>query len=202
MSEIEIKVDEALIKRMYQRFRIEKKDLELLHEFGERLGPVIGQIADKALQHILSFPECAAVFKGEPSKQKMLAGETAHLAKLFSGALDEEFFGMGFHIGLVHGALDIEPAWYLSCYAIYMDEFLRWLASPAQHISPEQAFEINMVLYKIMTLDISLAWEAYYRQREQKIRDSYQALEASHNLSLRMIEQRDREIEELLKTRG
>lgn len=201
MADGDLNVDQAMITQLRRLFRLEDKDLELIRQAGERVLPHVGQLVDGVYQHITSFPELAAVFHDEQSRQRFQAGERTQLIQLLSGVIDEEHVQRALGVGATHEERDIEPSWYLACYACYIESLLSLTASGTEDVPQDQLLGMCQALVKVILLDIALAWESYYRKKEQRIRDSYQALEASHNLALAMITQRDREIEELLKSR-
>ena len=58
-------------------------------------------------------------------------------------------------------------------------------------------FPALLILMEIVLLDICLAGEEYFARRTKRIRDAYRALETNHNMCLKIVEERDKEIEDL-----
>lgn len=201
MPDIDIKVDEALVVRLHRLFHLEDSDLAASQQFATRLLPLIEQASDEAFDYLLSFPELAVLYRSSEARQKMRLGQRTTFVELIAGRADEVYVRRNLQTGVVHEAAGIEPFGYLACYAYFTHRLLELTMVATGGFSREELVRVYQLMSKLVYLNIALAWQAYYKVKEQKIRDSYQALEASHNLSLRMIEQRDKEIEELLKHR-
>lgn len=199
MPDIDIKVDEALVAKLQRFFCLEEADLEFIRQVGEVVLPSQEQFLDDLYSHILSFPEMSDVYKDDKSRQRARAGQGKHLARLLLGIVGEEYVREGLRIGSHHQELGINPFWYLSGYARYVSNLYQMFWSKGVNFDKGQIVGICQALVKIILLDIALAWEAYYQKGEQKLRDAYKTLAIDHNFALGMIEQRDREIKELLE---
>ena len=65
--ENDIEVNEARIESLRKLFKVDGEDLELLKQAGDSVLPFPEQFLTDLQNHILSFPELAAVFKEKPS---------------------------------------------------------------------------------------------------------------------------------------
>lgn len=201
MPDIDIKVDEALVARLYRLFRLGESDLAASRQFAVRLLPLIEQASDETFDYLSSFPNLAALYRSGEAREKMRLGQRATFVELFAGRVDKAYVRRQLQAGATHEAVGIEPFYYLACYAYFTQRMLELTMVVTQGFSQEELSKIFQLMAKLVHLNIAMVWQSYYKVKEQRIRDSYKTLEIDHNLSLGMIEQRNREIEELLKHR-
>jgi signal transduction histidine kinase len=129
----------------------------------------VERLIDEFYDHLLRFPELAALLRGEPGRiERLKEQQRAYFLALTEGRFDEAYFESRLRVGDAHQRVGVRPAWYLGAFGLYLRLALRALiadAGDAAAILPAAE-----ALIKTVFLDMSLAMNAYivggYVQRE------------------------------------
>ncbi len=136
------------------------EDLELLRG----LRPILERHADELVaafyRHLLSFEATRQLLREPGVKERLLGLQREYLLSLAEPRLDEAYLADRRRIGAVHERIGLEPRWYLGAYALSFS-LLAPLVEQSQAGGPARASHTLVALERLLSLDASLALEAY-----------------------------------------
>src|SRR5262245_15074826 len=141
-------------------FGLGPADRQALRDLGPLARRTVDGLVAEFYEHLLRFPELAALLRAEPDRlERLKKTQRAYFLELTEGRLDEDYFESRLRVGDAHQRAGLRPAWYLGAFALYLRLALRALVSETgegKQVLP--AFE---ALIKIVFLDMSLAMNTY-----------------------------------------
>lgn len=140
--------------------RLDERDVALLHELKELIGPRLSEIADQFYEHLLSIAETRDVFRDQAMVERLKEAQKAYLHQSLSGPYDREYFKRRWRIGYVHNAIKLEPQWFIGAFQLY-HRILFPMVMERYGEQPQAALERMLALDKVMNLDEQLGIESY-----------------------------------------
>jgi hypothetical protein len=108
--------------------------------------------------HLGNVPALAALVGTRQSR--LIAAQSSHWERLFSGEFDADYIASIRRIGLVHHKIGLEPRWYIGGYAFVLTELTRILA--AKHkLRPNLLARRQAAMCKVVMLDMDFAISVY-----------------------------------------
>ncbi len=134
-------------------------DLPLIKASAEYLEPDADDIAREFYDHSFTFASFSAKVTESGSNRQTLEGaQKAYFLEMIEGRVDNAHFERALFIGENHTRLDVKPRWNLGNYSTYAQLIFPRLA---EHLEGEELVNTILAFQKLMTLDGSLAIEAY-----------------------------------------
>src|SRR5215470_5519133 len=141
-------------------FDLGPADREILRKLAPFARKTVDDIVAGFYEHLLRFPELAALLHEEPGRLERLKGlQRTYFLDITEGRFDDQYFETRLRVGDAHQRVGLRPAWYLGAFALYLRLALRALVAQegdGQLVLP--AFE---ALIKVVFLDMSLAMGTY-----------------------------------------
>jgi ABC-type transporter Mla subunit MlaD len=149
--------------------RIGTDDSKLLSEFWQIVEPKLPAILDGFYEHVTSVPHLKAMTGANVARLKR--AQTVHWQRLFTGALDADYYASVHTIGLAHHKVGLEPRWYIGGYN-YVLMRLGDIAVTAYRWSPGKLRAVLAAVTARTLLDmeiaISVCQEAMLIERQQR----------------------------------
>jgi signal transduction histidine kinase len=141
-------------------FDLGPADRQRLQDLAPLARRTVDGVVAEFYQHLLRFPELAALLQAEPGRlERLKQKQRAYFLELTEGRLDEEYFESRLRVGDAHQRVGLRPPWYLGAFALYLRLALRALvAETGEGARLLPAFE---ALIKVIFLDMSLAMNSY-----------------------------------------
>jgi signal transduction histidine kinase len=156
-----------------------------------RLRPAIDKHADALVadfyRHLLSLPPTRNLLRDEEVAKRLLHVQREYLLSLAGPTLDEAYVAQRRRIGEVHARLSVEPTWVLGAYSLYLSLLIPVVAEAV----PDRMRGTLQALQRLLSLDASLALEAYMERHEQHLEHLNQELAASGRRLARDLERTD-----------
>ena len=111
-------------------------------------------------QHLLRFPELAALLHAEPERlERLKQMQRAYFLDLTEGRFDDQYFETRLRVGDAHQRVGLRPPWYLGAFAVYLRLAIRALVTELGE--GERLLPAIEALVKVVFLDMSLAMNTY-----------------------------------------
>jgi len=141
-------------------FDLRPADCELLRDLAPLARRSVDDIVAGFYEHLLGFPELAALLHAEPGwLERLKAAQRAYFLDLTEGRLDEHYFEGRLRVGDAHQRVGLRPSWYLGAFALYLRLALRALV--AHEGEGQRLLPAIEALIKVVFLDMSLAMGTY-----------------------------------------
>src|SRR4029453_4659654 len=141
-------------------FGLGPADRQALRDLAPLARRTLDGIVAEFYEHLLRFPELAALLRAEPGRlERLKETQRAYFLELTEGSLDEEYFESRLRVGDAHQRVGLRPAWYLGAFALYLRLALR--AVVAGTGEGERLLPALEALIKVVFLDMSLAMNTY-----------------------------------------
>ncbi|AWM86702.1 globin-coupled sensor protein [Microvirga sp. 17 mud 1-3] len=124
----------------------------------EAISPVLPGILERFYTHVRQTPHLAKLIGTQ--QQRLVAAQSQHWSRLFSGKFDESYVESIRRIGLVHNRIGLEPRWYIGGYAFILNEILRHLATKHRFGGAALSRRMDAVNRAVM-LDMDYAISVY-----------------------------------------
>src|SRR6516225_8931458 len=109
-------------------FDLRPEDGETLRGLAPFAERTVDDIVAGFYEHLLRFPELAALLREEPGRLERLKGlQRAYFMDLTEGRFDDQYFEKRLRVGDAHQRVGIRPVWYLGAFALYLRLALRAL---------------------------------------------------------------------------
>lgn len=164
-----IEITPELVQKLKAYFRISPEDEQALTLLQDAAAQHVDAFLDRLYSHYFEFPETKAFFPDNETLKRARQGQRGHLLSLFSGQYDEAYFDSLLRVGEAHDRIGLPPRWYIGAYAFYITELIPLFGSALASKSIEQGLATRQALVKILLLDIALAWEKFYINREERL---------------------------------
>ena len=141
-------------------FDLRPEDGETLRGLAPFAERTVDGIVAGFYEHLLKFPELAALLHEDPLRLERLKGlQRGYFLDITEGRFDERYFETRLRVGDAHQRVGLRPPWYLGAFALYLRLALRALvAETGEGATLLPAFE---AFIKVVFLDMSLAMSTY-----------------------------------------
>jgi signal transduction histidine kinase len=141
-------------------FDLGPADREVLRDLAPFARRTVDDIVAGFYEHLLRFPELAALLHEEPGRLERLKGlQRAYFLEITEGRFDEQYFETRLRVGDAHQRVGLRPPWYLGAFALYLRLAVR--AIVAEKGEGPGLLPILEALIKVVFLDMSLAMNTY-----------------------------------------
>ena len=164
-----IEITPELVQKMKAYFRITPQDEQNLTLLQDAAAQHVDAFLDRLFNHYFEFPETKVYFPNSETLRRARQGQRGNFLSLFSGQYDEAYFDRHLRVGEAHDQIGLLPRWYMGAYAFYITELIPLFRSALASISVEQNIAVRQALVKIISIDIALAWEKFYINREDRL---------------------------------
>ncbi len=155
---------DAEVRRQRMAFlEFGERDQQLLAALGEALEPHLNEVVERFYDYLTGFPETRSVFRTPETVQRLKSAQRAYLRQALRGPYDETYFRARWRIGHVHNTIHLEPFWFIGGVQLYhriLFPLVQELCGGDQDTLMAQL----MALDKVMTLDMTIALDSYWRQ--------------------------------------
>ena len=135
-------------------------DAERLRAYRPLAERTVDAIVTEFYEHLLGFPEMAALLRSEPGRIAKLQGlQRAYFLELTEGRFDAGYFESRLRVGDAHQRIGVQPAWYIGAFALYLRLALRALV--AETGDGARILPTVEALVKAIFLDMALAMNTY-----------------------------------------
>lgn len=174
-----VKIDDADVARRKRFLDLTERDVERLFALHKQIGANGEKVVflDAFYQHLLAFDETARFLKDEAMVARLKVLQARHFDSLTAGSYGPDYFGDRIRVGAAHWRIRLEPQWYLGAYCKYL---ILLLSSLRKSLSsdPTAFLETLSALFKIIFLDLGLAFETYIRCERNAIQEKASQLAA------------------------
>src|SRR5262249_41530296 len=141
-------------------FDLGPADREILRRLAPFARQAVDQIVAGFYEHLLRFPELAALLHEEPGRLERLKGlQRTYFLDITEGRFDDQYFETRLRVGDAHQRVGLRPSWYLGAFALYLRLVLRALVT--QTGEGEGLLPALEAFIKVVFLDMSLAMNTY-----------------------------------------
>lgn len=162
---------------------ISAADRKALPVLWQRIAPFLPAILGGFYDHVRTVPHLAALLGTQ--QPRLIAAQTAHWERLFSGRFDEEYFSSSRRIGMAHCRIGLEASWYVASYQFFLsaltDVFASGVFTPAR-----RANSALKTIGKAIFLDLDIAISTYHDhmlmvqgEKKQRVEAAIATLEAA-----------------------
>lgn len=157
--------------RIFNEFlEITPDDQALVRKYREALSRHAGDFARRFYDYLLSFEPTANVLSAYESEggdiRELVRRQQAHFLKLLSADTDYQSAYDLCRIGRIHFQRDVEPAWVMGAYRLYLDHLQEETRRVA---APTDAKALDTALGKILMRDMGLMLEGYWLSAMEQI---------------------------------
>jgi len=141
-------------------FDLGPADVEVLRAFGPLARRTVDDIVAGFYEHLLQFPELAALLREEPGRlERLKVVQRAYFLEMTEGRFDEQYFETRLRVGDAHQRVGLRPSWYIGAFALQLRLAVR--AIVAETGEGRGLLPILEALIKVVCLDMSLAMNTY-----------------------------------------
>jgi signal transduction histidine kinase len=170
-------------------FQYGAPERELLAALRPALEKQADALVDAFYRHLLSFPATQRHLRDPAVTKRLLAKQRVYLLSLAGPTLDAQYLASRREIGETHARLGIEPGWVLGAYSLYQSLLIPVVLDA---VSDEGRLQPTFAaLQRLLTLDASLAVDAYMTQHQRDLEYLNQELAASGRRLARNLERSD-----------
>jgi PAS domain S-box-containing protein len=150
--------------RLKRYLRITPADERFLTTLREAVTREADRLVDAFYEHILSFEELSPLLESPAAVERLKGAQKLYLLSLVGGVYEEGYFEQRLALGAVHERIGLEPQWYSSTYALFMD-LITPLAEESHPGDSAGARAAMLAVYKFFQLDLTLALDIYFKTR-------------------------------------
>lgn len=141
-------------------------DAGYLKSLGPKIGPMLGDIADRFYDTLVAHPEAKAVFAGDIDRIRHLRG-TLHnwLEELFSGQYNLEYFESRCNIGRVHVRVNLPQHYMFTA----MNVLRLGLIGAINRVCPSDSWKAIQAIEKLLDMELAIMNQTYREQMVARI---------------------------------
>ncbi|MEE9218424.1 MAG: protoglobin domain-containing protein [Acidobacteriota bacterium] len=175
---------EEEVRRRRAFFEVDTEDERRLRAAERRLSGRLDEIIDRFYEFLLSQPHTRELLATPGLVQRLKGIQRRYFLELMSGCYDRAYFENRLRVGLAHCRFGLSPQWYIGTYRKFAQIVTRMLE---ESFGPEREEFLRTVrsLHKLISLDMSLAIDAYILLAQEELAQKARALE---ELNARLIE--------------
>lgn len=203
-----IKSSPELVQSMKMYFQLTSEDEQLLANLQEPAAKYLDSFVEEFYDLLLSWPETKAYFSAYGAIDRAKTGQRRYFLSLFAGKYDENYFEQRLSVGRTHDRIGLLPRYYCAAYAFYLYYMLpHFMNVPAEN--SQKRVKVMQAFIKLVFLDLSLAWEAFYTEREERLQKEKEELERRklelegiYNITGKVLNERSEQLYQLQKMKG
>jgi signal transduction histidine kinase len=124
-------------------------------------------LVDAFYRHLLSFPATQQHLRDPEATRRLLAKQRIYLLSLAGPEIDAEYLASRREIGETHARLGVEPRWVLGAYSLYQSLLIPVVLDAVPDMA--QLRPTFDALQRLLSLDASLAVDAYTAQHQRDL---------------------------------
>lgn len=133
------------------------------------------EVIDDLYEHFMRFPEVREFFHEPSVLEHVKKMQRDYFLRLTGGDYDRNYMEERLRIGATHERVGVDVKWYLGAYSHYI-RFIGEKILEMHQEEPGRALQVFNSLQKIIFMDIGLALDTYFFQREKTIRSQQEAI--------------------------
>ncbi len=146
---------------------------QALQDFGPALDAALPDILAHFYQHVLGWPEMAAMFKEPSAMDRARGAQAEHWRKLFRGDFSSDYIASVERIGRMHSRIGLDPRWYIGGYAYLVADMMEVACRTRIGLISSRSARSGLgklagALTRAVLLDIDLVVDVYTRDLEAK----------------------------------
>lgn len=200
-----IKSSPELVQSMKSYLQLTSEDEQLLVNLQEPAAKYLDSFVEEFYDVLLSWPETKAYFSAPGAIDRAKTGQRRYFLSLFAGKYDENYFDQRVSVGRSHDSMGVLPCYYCAAYSFYLCYMLpHFMNVPAEN--SQKRVKVMQALIKLLLLDLSLAWEAFYTEREERLQKEKEELERRrlelegvYNITAKVLNERSDQLYQLQK---
>ena len=170
--------DEANIKQRLALLDLRDSDRSLAGRLQQAvITPHFTTIINEFFATMKHWPEAHKILKDEEGTRRVKRTITTFLLSLGSGFNSASYFEHRLHVGLAHEAVGLSLSLYLCAYRSLTQAIINNFPDTVR-ADPQLQAQLVEFLYKISTLDMSLAIETYHNSQVQNLEQSIDGMQA------------------------
>ena len=176
----ELVLTERELQKRKRYLEITPEDEERLRAVHEYLVPHLDEMVDRFYDYLLAHQETRRILTATPDRLENFRGiQRQYFLDLTSGRYDLAYLEDRLRVGLAHQRIGVSPEWYLGAFNQYR-EIAAHVLELAIGSDPAHRYRTLSSLNKVISLDMSLAIDAYIYSAQAKLAERASALEAAH----------------------
>ncbi|QGQ44480.1 globin-coupled sensor protein [Metabacillus sediminilitoris] len=177
------------IEKQIQMIALTKEDLEIIHALQPFVAENIDKIVGGFYRNLENEPSLFKIINDHSSIERLKKTLTKHIAEMFDGVIDGEYFEKRIRIAQIHVRIGLKTKWYMCA---FQDLFLSLVEIIEEKLIHKEDYYLAIkAVSKILNLEQQLVLEAYdaesdrlrRQNEEQKILIRENVASASENLA-------------------
>lgn len=169
--------DEAGIKQRLALLGLSEKDRSLAGRLQQMvITPNFSAIMTEFFTGMSQWPEAKKIMKDADTAKRIKRTITSFLLSLGSGFDSAKYFENRLHVGLAHEAVGLSLSLYLCAYRALTQAIINNIPDSVR-ADAQLHHQLAEFLYKINTLDMSLAIETYHNSQVQNLEQSLDGMQ-------------------------
>lgn len=177
------------IEKQIQMIALTKEDLEIIHALQPFVAENIDKIVRGFYRNLENEPSLFKIINDNSSIERLKKTLTKHIAEMFDGVIDGEYFEKRIRIAQIHVRIGLKTKWYMCA---FQDLFLSLVEIIEEKLIHKEDYYLAIkAVSKILNLEQQLVLEAYdaesdrlrRQSEEQKILIRENVASASENLA-------------------
>jgi len=164
------------VDRRKQYLEITPQDEQRLRDAHPHLVRHTPTIIDRFYEYLLSHEHTRQMLSAPGLVDRLKGLQTKYFIELTSGVYDLAYFENRLRVGQVHHRIGLSPEWYMGAYVKYL-HLASDVLSAAFGRDDERYFKAIVSLTKVISLDKSLAIDAYQHAAQEALEKSNEELQ-------------------------
>lgn len=160
--------DQSLQNRL-RFFCIDHETSRELQTIWRAIAADMPKILERFYEHVHQAPHLASLIGTQ--QERLIAAQSQHWSRLFSGRFDPDYVMSIRRIGLIHHKIGLEPRWYIGGYAFILNELVGFLSAKHRFNGASlgrKIAAINKAVMLDMDYAISVYQDALVEERQEK----------------------------------
>lgn len=163
-----IVVDDGALALRKEFLEFDDDDVALLRAAHAELTAERSEVAEAFYEHLLRFPALQKLLPDAAVVARLKSSQERYFSELTGADYGRAYIENRLAVGVVHRRVGLDPEWYIGAYRKYLALIAPILWKQLGH-SPEQFFATYGAIIKIVSLDMSLAIDAYIQAERHEI---------------------------------
>jgi len=157
--------------------QLDADSITALRSFKKELARVLPPVLDEFYAHISSWPQLAAMFKGQGRMEQAKKAQLNHWMRLFDGSFDDDYVRSVENIGLVHSRVGLDPSWYIGAYSFVLSRLYVYITTSYQPafvrlFTCRKTARLLRAINQCALIDMDLAIGVYLKENTQNFEQS------------------------------
>jgi signal transduction histidine kinase len=176
---VDLVLDEAEVQRRMSYFEIDSEDEKVLVRAHDLLESHVEEIVERFYEFLLAHEHTRRLLSEQGLIERLKEIQRRYFHELTSGRYDRDYFENRLRVGLTHRRIGLSPQWYLGAFRKYRDIITGLLRDlyGSESVDYRRA---AVSFHKIITLDMSLAIDAYAFSAQEELAQRAEALETAN----------------------